>query len=109
MANSATIATLGGMNTLPQPVHDPRTIGAAEDFTIAQDWEAYTAKQHGIWDFLYEQQCKLLPGRAASAFLKGLDALDLAKGGIPHFERMSDELEKLTLILIQTRLSFLDL
>jgi phenylalanine-4-hydroxylase len=38
----------------------------------------------------------VLPGRADDAFLDGLKALDLNKGGIPNFERLSDDLEKLT-------------
>ena len=68
----------------------------ADDYTIPQDWESYTAEEHGTWDTLYERLMKVLPGRADDAFLDGLKALDLGSGGIPHFERMSDELEKLT-------------
>ena len=68
----------------------------AEDYTIPQDWESYTAEEHGVWDTLYQRLMKVLPGRADNAFTDGLKALDLGRGGIPHFERMSDELEKLT-------------
>ncbi|MEM9286602.1 MAG: phenylalanine 4-monooxygenase [Pseudomonadota bacterium] len=68
----------------------------ADDYTIPQDWESYTAEEHGVWDTLYRRLMKVLPGRADDAFLEGLKALDLGKGGIPHFERMSDELEALT-------------
>ncbi|MEM9839613.1 MAG: phenylalanine 4-monooxygenase [Pseudomonadota bacterium] len=68
----------------------------AGDYTIPQDWETYTAEEHGVWDTLYQRLAKVLPGRADPAFLDGLKALDLGRGGIPHFERMSDELEKLT-------------
>ncbi|MEO0982755.1 MAG: phenylalanine 4-monooxygenase [Pseudomonadota bacterium] len=77
-------------------VTDPRTVGAREDFTIDQGWDAYTADEHAVWDLLYERQADVLPGRAADAFLKGLEALDLHRGGIPDFEKISDELEKLT-------------
>ncbi|MEO1656182.1 MAG: phenylalanine 4-monooxygenase [Pseudomonadota bacterium] len=68
----------------------------ADDYTIPQDWESYTEEEHGVWDTLYQRLMKVLPGRADDAFLDGLKALDLGKGGIPHFERMSDELEALT-------------
>lgn len=68
----------------------------ADDYTIPQDWESYTAEEHNTWDVLYQRLMKVLPGRADKAFLDGLKALDLGKGGIPHFERMSDELEALT-------------
>ncbi|NNU17354.1 phenylalanine 4-monooxygenase [Parvularcula sp. ZS-1/3] len=68
----------------------------ADDYTIPQDWESYTEEEHNTWDVLYKRLMKVLPGRADQAFIDGLKALDLGKGGIPHFERMSDELEALT-------------
>ena len=39
---------------------------------------------------------KILPGRAADVFLKGLTALDLNTGGIPDFETMNPKLQALT-------------
>lgn len=69
---------------------------AREDWTIDQEWSAYTAKQHRTWNVLYERLMKVLPNRAAPEFLNGLEALDLHRGGIPEFERMSNELESLT-------------
>jgi len=63
---------------------------------IPQNWSAYTADEHAVWDLLYERQMEVLPGRAADEFLSGLKALDLHQGGIPDFEKMSDELEALT-------------
>lgn len=70
--------------------------GAAADWTIDQNWAAYTPAEHQVWMTLYERQSKLLPGRACDAFLKGLDALDLHRGGIPEFARINEELKKLT-------------
>jgi len=70
--------------------------GPNGDFTIDQSWENYTADEHAVWDLLYKRQMDVLPGRAADDFLEGLKLLDLAKGGIPNFETMSDELEALT-------------
>jgi phenylalanine-4-hydroxylase len=70
--------------------------GAAPDWTIPQGWEAYTPEEHATWDTLFARQTKLLPGRAADAYLRGLDALRLSESGIPHFEELSDRLEKLT-------------
>ncbi len=75
---------------------DPRTLGAADDFTIDQGWAAYSADEHAVWDLLYERQMKVLPGRAAPEFMDGLEVLDLHRGGVPNFEQISDELEKLT-------------
>jgi len=70
--------------------------GPNGDYTIDQNWKNYTAEEHSVWDLLYKRQMDVLPGRAADEFLEGLKLLDLARGGIPDFEIMSDELEALT-------------
>ncbi len=70
--------------------------GAAADWTIPQDWSAYTREEHATWDKLFARQAKLLPGRASSAYLKGLEALRLSESGIPNFEELSERLMKLT-------------
>jgi phenylalanine-4-hydroxylase len=70
--------------------------GARPDWTIDQGWDAYSSAEHRVWDTLYQRQAALLPGRACDPFLKGLEALDLHKGGIPDFARMNAELTRLT-------------
>ena len=70
--------------------------GAGADWTIPQNWAAYTAEDHATWDRLFARQSKLLPGRASDAFLRGLDVLRLSKPGIPDFEELSERLMKLT-------------
>jgi phenylalanine-4-hydroxylase len=70
--------------------------GAAADWTIPQDWSSYTTIEHQTWDTLYARQMKILPGRAADVFMKGLDALDLNTGGIPDFAVMNPKLRALT-------------
>lgn len=70
--------------------------GAAADWTIPQNWSAYTPEEHATWDLLFERQSKLLPGRASNAWLRGLDVLKLSKPGIPDFEELSDRLMKAT-------------
>ena len=70
--------------------------GAAADWTIPQDWSAFSAAEHAVWDTLFERQIKLLPGRASRAYLHGLDLLKLSDGGIPNFEELSERLMKLT-------------
>ncbi len=69
---------------------------ARADWTIDQNWQAYTAEDHRTWDTLYQTLMDVLPDRAAPEFLNGLDALNLQRGGIPDFEKISDELENLT-------------
>src|SRR5690606_35547885 len=70
--------------------------GARADWTIDQDWAAYTAGEHRVWMTLYERQAGLLEGRACEPFLRGLEALDLHHAGIPELARINPELQRLT-------------
>jgi len=70
--------------------------GARADWTIDQGWESYSQAEHDVWITLYERQTAMLPGRACDAFLRGLDALDLHRSGIPDFTRINEELTRLT-------------
>ena len=70
--------------------------GARADWTIDQGWEGYSQAEHDVWITLYERQTRLLAGRACDPFLKGLDALDLHRAGIPDFRRINEELTRLT-------------
>lgn len=75
---------------------DERTQNARADFTIDQNWESFTATEHGTWDVLYKRQMECLPGRACDAFMEGTKALNLGRGGIPNFQVLNAELMKLT-------------
>ncbi|QTC91991.1 phenylalanine 4-monooxygenase [Brevundimonas goettingensis] len=77
-------------------VFDAPPPGAAADWTISQNWRAYTEVEHDTWDTLYERQMKILPGRASDAFMNGLKALDLNTGGIPDFAVLNPKLKALT-------------
>jgi len=70
--------------------------GARADWTIDQGWERYAPGEHRVWITLYERQAALLPGRACDPFLRGLEALDLHRTGIPDFARINEELRRLT-------------
>ena len=70
--------------------------GARADWTIDQGWDGYSPAEHQVWMTLYERQTALLPGRACDPFLKGLEALDLHRSGIPDFARINAELNRLT-------------
>lgn len=66
------------------------------DWTVPQNWAAYTAEEHAVWDTLFERQSKLLPGRAVPEFLAGLGMLRLDRPGIPDFEELSARLMQAT-------------
>src|ERR1700761_1099400 len=76
------------------PVGPPE--GAGDDWTVPQDWAAYTNDEHALWDRLFARQSEQLVGRAVPAFLQGLDVLHLSKPGIPDFGELSEKLGALT-------------
>jgi phenylalanine-4-hydroxylase len=73
-----------------------RPPGAGADWTVPQNWSAYSAQDHATWDLLFDRQAKLLPGRVADEFLAGLDVLRLSRPGIPDFDELSERLMKAT-------------
>jgi phenylalanine-4-hydroxylase len=90
---------------MPDPGPEVFTAPLQRPAHVGENWleptqRQYTAEEHRIWDDLYARQMQVLPGRAASAFMAGLERLDLGGtkhgGGVPDFARLSDELGKLT-------------
>lgn len=73
-------------------VHDVPPPGAAPDWTIAQNWATFTPDEHRMWDQLFARQSDMLPGRAADAFLRGIDVLRLEKPGIPDYAELNARL-----------------
>lgn len=73
-----------------------RAPGAAEDWTVPQDWSRYTAVEHATWDRLFARQAAMLPSRVSPEFVEGLDILRMTKPGIPDFAELSERLMKAT-------------
>jgi phenylalanine-4-hydroxylase len=99
----ATLADPAGprFTTLPEPSPDVFTAPLARPRTSARTGSSprrrlYTAEDHAVWDDLFARQMEVLPGRAASAFLAGLEKLDLGRGRRAGFRRLSEELGALT-------------
>lgn len=66
------------------------------DFTLDQDWGAYSAAEHDRWDRLFSRAQTVLKGRACDEFLAALNTLQLSESGIPDLERLSAKLKPLT-------------
>jgi phenylalanine-4-hydroxylase len=65
------------------------------DYTVEQDYGAYTEADQDRWRRLYRRQIQLVPGRACDEYVEALDGLDYA-GGIPRFETVTAQLEAAT-------------
>lgn len=70
--------------------------GAAADWTIPQNWEAFSAQEHDIWTRLLDQQSAALESYAATSFLRGLDILKMSRPGIPDYRELNARLKPTT-------------
>ena len=77
---------------LPPHVHLVRPPGTAEDWTLPQHWERFTAEEHRVWDLLFARQQERLAGRVVRAFTEGLDILRLSRPGIPELGELNERL-----------------
>ena len=68
---------------------------AALDYSVEQDWPAYTAKEHALYRRLFERQSKLVPRYACPEWIAAISGLDAATQ-IPDFEQVSRKLRSRT-------------
>jgi phenylalanine-4-hydroxylase len=68
----------------------------ADDYTIPQRWEHYSAQDHAVWKTLFERQTALLPGMACAEFVEGMRQLPISAQGIPNFAELNDVLQPQT-------------
>lgn len=86
---------------LPEMAADVFTAPLKRPAHVGEDWlepeqTAYSSEDDAIWNELFARQMQVLPGRAATAFMQGLERLDLGRGGVPEFGKLSEELGALT-------------
>jgi phenylalanine-4-hydroxylase len=70
-------------------IFDAPPEGVAADWTMPQNWQAFTAQQHETWRTLFDQQSAALDGYACRSFLDGLDILRRLKRGVPDFAELN--------------------
>ena len=66
------------------------------DYLVPQDWQHFTAEEHGVWDTLFARQVPYLGSRIVTPFLEGIPRLGLDQPGIPELGRLNERLERLT-------------
>src|SRR5438105_9820447 len=65
------------------------------DYTVDQDWDAYTPGEHTLWRRLYARQAALVPTYACAEFRDALAQLNYGEG-IPRFDVINAKLEPAT-------------
>ena len=65
------------------------------DYTVDQEWDAYTVAQHDLWRRLYARQAALVPDHACDEFQATLATLDYG-AGIPRFDVINPRLARAT-------------
>lgn len=73
---------------------DPRS--RLDDWIIPQQWERFSAAEHGVWDLLFTRQLAALPGKIVSCFFDGIAAVGLDHPGIPDLARLNRQLQPRT-------------
>ena len=68
---------------------------AGPDYSVAQDWAAYSTDEHALFQRLYERQAKLVPRYACPEWIEAIATLD-AGARIPRFDLISKKLKSKT-------------
>jgi phenylalanine-4-hydroxylase len=83
------------------PTHHPVKLRgdyshAADDYTVDQHWDRYTAEDHETWKILYARQIRLIEQYAAPEFIAGTRVLDAPPDRIPRMEDTNRVLQQCT-------------
>ena len=74
-------------------VFDSPPPGVKPDWTMEQNWEAFTPEEHETWDLLVSRKAQAISAYASKAFVDGLGILELSKPGIPDFRELNPKLK----------------
>ena len=65
------------------------------DYTVDQDWSAYTDGEHALWRRLYQRQVGLVERYACDEYVRSMHALDFSRA-IPRFDEVNPKLRAAT-------------
>ncbi|MAY20864.1 MAG: phenylalanine 4-monooxygenase [Erythrobacteraceae bacterium] len=77
-------------------VYDTPPEGVAEDWTMPQNWERFSAEDHARWNTMVADQTRAIEGLASSAFMDGLGKIALGDNGIPEFAHFNEQFRAVT-------------
>src|SRR2546425_9998357 len=68
---------------------------AGLDYSVEQDWSAYTPEEHALYRRLFERQWKVAPRYACNEWIDAIAGLDSARE-IPRFDKVSPQVKAKT-------------
>ena len=68
---------------------------AAKDYSVEQDWSAYSGAEHALFKRLFDRQAKLVPRYACPEWIDAIGRLD-AGNSIPKFDEITRQLKRKT-------------
>lgn len=77
-------------------IFDSPPPGVNPDWSMDQNWDAFTSEEHGTWDLLVSGKAKAISAYASKEFVNGLGILELSKPGIPDFRELNPKLQAAT-------------
>ena len=63
---------------------------------VVQDWNAYTAEDHEVWQILYAKRMRELESTASDVFLAGAEIIGLSPEHIPNLAEVNRRLRRRT-------------
>ncbi len=75
---------------------DAAAMPHAAEYLTAQDWDAYSPEQHGVWATLVERRMPQLEEHAAREYLDGYGFIGLEADRIPRLDAVSERLKPRT-------------
>jgi phenylalanine-4-hydroxylase len=79
-------------------MHTHSHVDSTEAFTrpLVQDWNAYAAADHEVWQILYAKRMRELASTASDVFLNGAEIIGLSPEHIPNLAEVNRRLRRRT-------------
>ena len=79
-------------------MHAHAHVESTEDLSnpVIQDWNAYTAADHEVWQILYAKRMRELESTASDVFLRGAEIIGLSPEHIPNLAEVNRRLRRRT-------------
>jgi len=74
------------------PIYEAHYCQGGLDYSVEQDWSAYTPEEHALYRRLFERQSKLVPRYACDEWIDAHRRGSIRRREIPRFDKVSRQL-----------------